>query len=210
MKKRFLFLALLLISLTLLPTLAMAENTMWVVTPNGKSVNMRVGPSMDDAVLTRVPFSGIVDVIYDLLDSSYLHCEYKGYNGYIQSRYLADYEPEWPDPPSPNPTKKPTPPAPHEQGISYNKFKPALYLASVVPSNPSSFVNMRWAPNKSTKVQQIYYNAQTLLVIAENGTWSQVYDMENHKSGFMMSSFLRYYAPYDDGAIGLVGPEGDN
>ena len=187
MKKRIRLFSLLLVTLIMLPTLAFAD-TKWVETPNGKSVNMRVGPSMDDAVLTRVPYAAAVDVIYDLLGSSYLHCEYKGYNGYIQARYLADYEPERQGP-----------------SISYNKFKPTLYLATVVPSNPSSYVNMRWAPDKGVKVQDIYYNAQILLVLAEDGTWSQVYDFENHKSGFMMSSFLRYYAPYDEGSVGSVG-----
>ena len=202
MKKRIRLFSLLLVTLIMLPTLAFAD-TKWVETPIGKSVNMRVGPSMDDAVLTRVPYAAAVDVIYDLLGSSYLHCEYKGYNGYIQARYLADYEPERQGP-SPAPTKKPSSGKP-STSISYNKFKPTLYLATVVPSNPSSYVNMRWAPDKGVKVQDIYYNAQILLVLAEDGTWSQVYDFENHKSGFMMSSFLRYYAPYDEGSVGSVG-----
>ena len=133
MKKRIRLFSLLLVTLIMLPTLAFAD-TKWVETPNGKSVNMRVGPSMDDAVLTRVPYAAAVDVIYDLLGSSYLHCEYKGYNGYIQARYLADYEPERQGP-SPAPTKKPSSGKP-STSISYNKFKPTLYHATVVPSIP--------------------------------------------------------------------------
>ncbi|MEG0269709.1 MAG: SH3 domain-containing protein [Clostridia bacterium] len=212
MKKRILFLALLLVMLTMLPTLAMAD-TLWVNTPNAKSVNLRMGPSMDDAVLVRVPYGEPVEVIYDFVGSSYFHCQYQQYDGYIQASYLSDFRPDTPRPfpqptkrPGPKPTRNPDHANPTVKSISYNKFQPELYLATVVPSNPSSFVNMRWAPDKSVKVQDIYYNAQTLLVIAENGTWSQVYDLENHKSGFMMSSFLRYYAAYDEGSYGFGAP----
>ena len=74
--------------------------------------------------------------------------------------------------------------------ISYKNFVPAYYTATVKPSNPSGYVNMRWAPSKSTAVQQIYYAGETLQVIADNGTWCQVYDTSRNICGFMMKQFL--------------------
>ena len=58
------------------------------------------------------------------------------------------------------------------------------------PSNPSGYVNMRWAPSKSTSVHEVYYAGETLQVIADNGTWCQVYDTSRNICGFMMKQFL--------------------
>ena len=74
--------------------------------------------------------------------------------------------------------------------ISFKGFASTYYTASVRPSTPSGYVNMRWAPSKSTAVQQIYYAGETLQVIADNGTWCQVYDTSRNICGFMMKQFL--------------------
>lgn len=171
-----------------LPMVSRAE-TQWVVTPNHRSANLRSGPSMDYPVLAQIPYRTPVDVIYDIVGSSYAHCIANGQEGYIAWDLLADYEPEQP---LPTPKKTATPPAEGAASPSFKGFKPALYEATVMPSNPSAFVNLRWTPSKNATVQDIYYQGQTLLVISENGIWSQVYDAQKHRSGFMMSSFLRY------------------
>ena len=74
--------------------------------------------------------------------------------------------------------------------ISYKGFTPAYYTATVKPSNPSGYVNMRWAPSKSTSVHEVYYAGDMLQVIADNGTWCQVYDTSRNICGFMMKQFL--------------------
>lgn len=49
---------------------------------------------------------------------------------------------------------------------------------------------MRWAPSKSTSVHEVYYAGDMLQVIADNGTWCQVYDTSRNICGFMMKQFL--------------------
>ena len=79
---------------------------------------------------------------------------------------------------------------PPSTAISYKGFTPAYYTATVKPSNPSGYVNMRWAPSKSTSVHEVYYAGDMLQVIADNGTWCQVYDTSRNICGFMMKQFL--------------------
>ncbi len=186
----------LLLLLLLLPSLALAQ-TMYVVTPNKKSVNMRSGPTLEDPVIVQIPYGEAVTNHNDFVGSSFLHCSYKGHNGYIMARYLSTAKPK-PTPKPVNPTPKPT----AQPTSMFDGFAPQVYLASVKPSNPSTYVNLRWGPSKSTPVQCVYYAGQTLLVLASNGSWCQVYDLNSHVSGFMMSSFLVYSSPYDPGAVG--------
>ncbi len=75
-------------------------------------------------------------------------------------------------------------------GINYKKFTPAYYKVMVVPT--STFVNLRWSPSKDSagNIQDRLFYGQMLWVLANNGSWSQVYDAENHRGGFVQSSFL--------------------
>ena len=77
----------------------------------------------------------------------------------------------------------------------FANFTPCYYAAAVRPSSPGGFVHMRWAPSKMQPIQTDYYNGDVLLVIAENGEWSQVYDEQTHAGGFMMTAYLEsvYY-----------------
>lgn len=107
---------------------------------------------------------------------------YRGLSGFCMSRYFSSYKPEKP---SPRPTSAPVP-----SGNMFNGFAKTNYIASVRPSTPSGYVNMRWAPSKNQAIEGTYYAGQTLLVIAQNGTWAQVYDESTRTSGFMMLAFL--------------------
>ena len=74
--------------------------------------------------------------------------------------------------------------------ISWYTVSPVRPLYGTRPSTPSGYVNMRWAPSKSTAVHEVYYSGDTLQVIADNGTWCQVYDASRNICGFMMKQFL--------------------
>lgn len=212
MKKRTFLVALCLV-VALLPLTAMAE-TMYVVTSNGGGVNLREGPSTDDAVLVTVPYGAAVDVINTLVGSSWVNVNYNGYFGYIMWRYLSEYPPS-PDPiptfvpaPTARPTHRPTArPNPTHASDSLEKILQGLYAgfvttsytAVVVPSTPTTYVNLRWAPSKSAPVRNQYWAGATLQVLSENGTWAEVYDALNGIHGFMMSSFLK------PDAVGIIG-----
>lgn len=148
----------------------------YVNTANKKSLNMRSSTDLGNSILTSIP-NGAAVVVYEFLNSNtWAHIGYGGRDGYVMTRYLSL------TPPSTQPSTT--------ESLSFKDFKSTYYLASVKPSTPSGYVNMRWAPSKSTAVHDIYYSGSTLQVIAESKTWCQVYDTQKNICGFMMKEFL--------------------
>lgn len=148
----------------------------YVNTANKKSLNMRSSTDLGNNILTSIP-NGAAVVVYEFLNSNtWAHISYGGRDGYVMTRYLSL------TPPSTQPSTT--------ESLSFKDFKSTYYLASVKPSTPSGYVNMRWAPSKSTAVHDIYYSGSTLQVIAESKTWCQVYDTQKNICGFMMKEFL--------------------
>lgn len=148
----------------------------YVNTANKKSLNMRSSTDLGNNILTSIP-NGAAVVVYEFLNSNtWAHIGYGGRDGYVMTRYLSL------TPPSTQPSTA--------ESLSFKDFKSTYYLASVKPSTPSGYVNMRWAPSKSTAVHDIYYSRSTLQVIAESKTWCQVYDTQKNICGFMMKEFL--------------------
>lgn len=148
----------------------------YVNTANKKSLNMRSSTDLGNNILTSIP-NGAAVVVYEFLNSNtWAHIGYGGRDGYVMTRYLSL------TPPSTQPSTT--------ESLSFKDFKSTYYLASVKPSTPSGYVNMRWAPSKSTAVHDIYYSGSTLQVIAESKTWCQVYDTQKNICGFMMKEFL--------------------
>ena len=148
----------------------------YVNTANKKSLNMRSSTDLGNNILTSIP-NGAAVVVYEFLNSNtWAHIGYGGRDGYVMTRYLSL------TPPSTQPSTA--------EILSFKDFKSTYYLASVKPSTPSGYVNMRWAPSKSTAVHDIYYSGSTLQVIAESKTWCQVYDTQKNICGFMMKEFL--------------------
>lgn len=180
-KRALAFLIAILFALTLaVPALA---STMYVNTSNGKSLNLRDYPSKDGNIITSLPYGSSVDVDDGFVGSSWAHVYLSGVEGYCMYRYLTTYSPG----PKPKPTQTSTP---TQKTNLYIDFSECYYTASVRPSSPGGSVHLRWAPSKNQPVQRDYYNGDDLLVIAQNGTWCQVYDMAENHSGFMMASFL--------------------
>lgn len=205
MKKTRVWVLALAVLMLALPIVAQAE-TMYVDTPNGGSVNLRIGPDANDEILTSVPYGQPVEVIEFLLGGSFVNVSYNGYYGYIALRYLSNYPP-YPNPtfvpaptvrpnPNPRPTKAPNPqPSGNtlekELAAMFKGFVSTDYEVYVVPSTPTTYVNMRWAPSKSAPVRAQYWANNTLRVLSENGSWSEVYDSTTGATGFIMSSFLK-------------------
>lgn len=181
-----------------MPLMALAE-TMYVNTPNGGSVNMRSGPSADDPVVTSIPYGAGVEILEYLYGSGWINAAYDGYYGYIASRYLTEYPPV-PNPPwptfAPAPTARPNPTHSGNGSLEktlaemYKGFNVSSFDAVVVPSTPTTYVNLRWAPSKSAPVRAQYWAGSTLHVISENGSWAEVYDPVSSRYGFMMKNFL--------------------
>lgn len=186
--KKILSLMLCLMVLFLMPLAAMAE-TRYVVTSNGSGVHLRSGPSTDDDVLETVGYGQPVELLEMMPGSPWANVSHNGYYGYMMLRFLSDTKPTPNPDPVPNPTRKPS--GDIDLTKLFSGFRPIQYDAVVVPSTPTTFVNMRWAPTKGAPVRAQYYAGAVLQVKSSNGTWSEVYDAERDMNGFMMSNFLR-------------------
>ena len=169
----------------LLASVALAT-AMYVDTSNGKTLNVRDYPSLDGNVIARLDNGTRVEVDDRSIVGGWGRVYAGNVKGYCMMRYLSRSKPG----PSPTQTPAPTP------GTDmFASFTPCYYAAAVRPSSPGGFVHMRWAPSKMQPIQTDYYNGDVLLVIAESGEWSQVYDEQTHAGGFMMTAYLEsvYY-----------------
>ena len=184
MKRRWLsLLALVMIAVLCTPVISLAgTNIFYVDTANKKSLNLRSDCYIGDNIIASIPYRAEVTVYEFLSGDTWAHVEYNGHVGYVMTRYLSGTRPSGGGSSGGGGSSSST--------ISFKGFASTYYTASVRPSTPSGYVNMRWAPSKSTAVQQIYYAGETLQVIADNGTWCQVYDTSRNICGFMMKQFL--------------------
>ena len=184
MKRKWLSLiALVMIAVLCTPVIALGgTNIFYVDTANKKSLNMRSDCTMGDNIIANIPYRAEVTVFEFLAGDAWARVEYNGRTGFVMSRYLSGTRPASGGGSGGGSSSSTT--------ISYKGFTPTNYTAAVRPSNPSGYVNLRWAPSKSTSVHEVYYAGETLQVIADNGTWCQVYDTSRNICGFMMKQFL--------------------
>lgn len=184
MKKRVLsILVLAMVLATMIPVMSASAliGPQYVSTSNGKGVHMRTGPSKNDPIIMTIPFGARVDT-YEYYNNSWGYVSYNGMYGFCMSRYFSSTKPSKP---SPTPTAAPKP-----SESMFKGFAKTDYFVTVRPATPSAYVNLRWAPSKSQAIQGKYYAGYAFQVIAENGTWAQVYDASTDTCGFMMRSFL--------------------
>ena len=160
-----------------------AVGTLYVNTANGKSLNLRTRPNSNGKILTTIP-NGAAVTLFWYENDSWAYVAYRSYFGFCMTRHLSDRQP------ASNASASGNTSTADDMNQMYKGFKPVYYEVAVKPSNPSGFVNMRWAPSKSAEVQCIYYANTVLQVIATNGTWSQVYNTKTNQCGFMMNAYL--------------------
>ena len=181
-------------------------STMYVVTDNGKGLNVRSQPYVGNNIITVAKYGSRIDVLR-FLDNGWACIRWNGSEAYVQSRFLQWYVP--------GPVVTPTPtPAPTQTPSTYNysstqaygntiaglnaEFRTsrqvAPYTISVRPVRSSGWVNMRYAPGQDMEVLGIYYNGDKLTVIAETQNWYQVVDPESGATGYMMKTYtVRLY-----------------
>lgn len=184
-KKLFLLLLAALLAVALPLTASAASSTRYVKTSSGSNVRLRSGPGTDYQILDHVPYGAKVQV-YSTFDG-WCEVNYNGRDGFIASRLLSKTKPGSSSSSGSSGTKTSSY---NKTGTMYSGFSAAGYYATVTPSTPGNFVNMRWAPSQSMPVLAKYYADQSLYVLKQNSGWCQVYDQENNRIGFMQKSFL--------------------
>ena len=183
--------------LTCVAVTAVADQTAYIVSSNGKSVNVRRAPiTHTDNVLIKLPYGTAVTVRNYEADGVWAYVWYAygttSGGGYVQRRYLTfSYPGTYVGPTSGGSSSSSS--SSTGSGLScFNSMKSVTpYNVVVVPAKASGYVNQRWAPSKESAVQQKCYSGHALIVIAEGGGWAQVYDTANNKVGFILKTFLQ-------------------
>ena len=126
------------------PVIALGgTNIFYVDTANKKSLNMRSDCTMGDNIIASIPYRAEVTVYEFLAGDAWARVEYNGLMGFVMTRYLSGTRP------ASGGSGGSGGGSSSSTAISYKGFTPAYYTATVKPSNPSGYVNMRWAPSKS-------------------------------------------------------------
>ena len=172
----------------IIPMTAMANAaSMFVYTSNHKTLNMRSSMVTGaNNVVAHVPYGAEIDVL-QLVNSTWAKCQYNNQVGYCMRRYLVTSKP------ANNNNNSNNGGSSTDATLSnsmFNGMQACYYTATVRPTHPTGFVNMRWAPSTAAKIHGRYYSNARLVVMAQNNRWCQVLDESTNTMGFMMRSFL--------------------
>jgi len=176
----------------MLPASSLAAYNMFVYTSNGKSLNVRSEPTVGDNIIQTIPFGHEVAVDYHL-GNGWTALIWGSYGtAYVQTRFLSSEKPS--RKPSPQPSggsssdNATTVSSLNTIFKTYKKVNP--YTVTVRPTRSSGWVNLRFAPSKSTEVMATYNLNDQVIVIAELKDWYQVQDPVNGTVGYMSTAFV--------------------
>ena len=171
----------------------------YVYTENGKGLNVRATPGGD--IVGSLKYGTRIYCYYRdggngwaLIDYTYNMPGFgKGtYACFISSRYLRKSKPPA-NPGSESSSSSSSGSSDTATEIS-REFRSAKkvdpFTVTVRPSRASGWVNLRWAPSKSTEVMATYKQNEKLLVIQETNNWYQVEDQDTGNVGFISKQFV--------------------
>ena len=185
MKKHAALLLALCLALCCISSLALADWTMYVCT-NGGHLNVRDDCYSGAEILGRLSYGQKVTVVDQI--GNWSEILFGSGTGWVNSSYLSSYRPG-------NPYPSPTA-APAEADLSqyYRNFQDTNQYAFVVNNSGSfsNYVNLRWGPGKNFPIKSVRYVGTQMRVIASNGSWCQVVDMDGNCCGFMSANFLSF------------------
>ena len=196
MIKRLVALLLVVMTVTLAMSVAMADETWYVYTRDRKTLNVREKPYGN--ILARLPYGSAVDVIvYKKGGWSLIHYSVEAAGttregqGYVSSRYL---------------TRKKLGSAGvtvstgvstslkgdlNRMNAEYRSSKTVSAFTVVSrPDRASGWVNLRWGPSTKTEVIERCYYGKELTVVAETNNWYQLEDPETKQVGFIAKQYV--------------------
>lgn len=180
--------AALLLALAVIPAAAMADSTAYVKTQSGCALRIRSSATTDeDNVIGKIAYGTKVTVKEKKGEWSKITVKLHGktVTGYVFNRYLTSKKP------TAISTTSSTNESTSTSSTSYSGFKQvASYSVVVRPATAGGFVNLRWAPSKTAPVMNKLHDGDKLTVIAQNGTWAQVMNVNNGEVGYIMRRFL--------------------
>ena len=172
----------------------------YVYTENGKGLNVRATPGGD--IVGSLKYGTRIYCYYRdggngwaLIDYTYNMPGFgKGtYACFVSSRYLRKSKP--PANPGSGSSSSSASSGSSDVAAEINReFRSAKkvdpFTVTVRPSRASGWVNLRWAPSKSTEVMATYKQNEKLLVIQETNNWYQVEDQDTGNVGFISKQFV--------------------
>ncbi len=189
-----LMLSVLLLVGIMLPLSANADS--YVCTPNGGGLNLREAPDSKAKILLVIPYG---DVFYDFeyLGNGWVYGHWGGQFGYVQSRYLVNYQPA-PFVPAratatPKPTMSPEDAAAQEEAKMRTELKSekevSPFYIEVRTPRATSWVNFRKAPSKATERLASYPDGQALIVLGETNRWYRARDPQTNVVGYIFKEY---------------------
>ncbi len=172
----------------------------YVYTENGKGLNVRATPGGE--IVGSLKYGTRIYCYYRdggngwaLIDYTYNMPGFgKGtYACFVSSRYLRKSKP--PANPGSGSSSSSASSGSSDVAAEINKeFRSAKkvdpFTVTVRPSRASGWVNLRWAPSKSTEIMATYKQNEKLLVIQETNNWYQVEDQDTGNVGFISKQFV--------------------
>ena len=172
----------------------------YVYTENGKGLNVRATPGGE--IVGSLKYGTRIYCYYRdggngwaLIDYTYNMPGFgKGtYACFVSSRYLRKSKP--PANPGSGSSSSSASSGSSDVAAEINReFRSAKkvdpFTVTVRPSRASGWVNLRWAPSKSTEVMATYKQNEKLLVIQETNNWYQVEDQDTGNVGFISKQFV--------------------
>ncbi|MBO5537205.1 MAG: SH3 domain-containing protein [Clostridia bacterium] len=166
----------LLVAVMLIGICTAASATLYYVT--GNRVRVRSGPGTDYDIVSHLDRGDKIDVISTSGGWARMTLYSGSDEGYISTKYISRNKP----------SARISTDVYNTTSQSYNTFNTANYYVIVNPVN--NYVNMRWEASKASPVRRVYFYGERLKVLAENGSWCQVYDETTGEVGFIMKSLL--------------------
>ena len=198
MAKRFLTLiaAMVLVLSVCMPS-ALAYETMYVRTGNGKTLNVRAEPVMGSEVLLKFEYGQAVTVDYHLGNGWTCIMLAGAYDvGYVQTKFLVKNNPGKYVPTSADAAL--AKPATSKESYTMEQLNTVLatarsvapYTVTLYPTRSSGWVYMRWVPSKNSQQVTTFSSGKEVKVIAELKDWFQVEDPDTGKVGFVYTSYV--------------------
>ena len=175
MAKRFLTLiaAMVLVLSVCMPS-ALAYETMYVRTGNGKTLNVRAEPVMGSEVLLKFEYGQAVTVDYHLGNGWTCIMLAGAYDvGYVQTKFLVKNNPGKYVPTSADAAL--AKPATSKESYTMEQLNTVLatarsvapYTVTLYPTRSSGWVYMRWVPSKNSQQVTTFSSGKEVKVIAE-------------------------------------------
>ncbi len=174
---------------------ASESGTMYVMTDNGKTVNVRTAPSSSAEIIGRLPYGAEVQADWSYAgNDGWTRIFWDGGSeAYIMSRFLVSEEPG----PAPDPSKKvqtKTSAKTAEEKLeaelaSETAFDQPFYI-SARPSRPTGWVNFRVGPSSSTARIRSLKARRQLIAIGETNNWYKAQDPDTGRVGYVSKKYM--------------------